>query len=244
MARNYQQEATDNHERRYEYDFDKLLRDYMLRSFEPYLPQGPVLEMGCYKGEFTELLASRCPDLTVMEAAENLIDHTRKRVGAQVKFIHSRFEDARPETAYKAIFLMHTLEHLDDPVSVLKRVNNWLADDGILFLVVPNAYAPSRQIAVKMGLIEHPEAVTQGEYEHGHRITYSLATLERDARAAGLTIRDKGGVFFKPFANFQFDKLMQTDIISQAYLDGCYELGKTYPDLCASIYLLCGKGGQ
>ena len=29
---------------------------------------------------------------------------------------------------------------------------------------------------------------------------------------------------------------------SQAYLDGCYALGMQYPDLCASIYLLCGKG--
>ena len=35
---------------------------------------------------------------------------------------------------------------------------------------------------------------------------------------------------------------MGGDVISQAYLDGCYELGKEYPDLCASIYLVCGRG--
>lgn len=242
MARNYQQEAVDSSERLYQYDFDKLLRDYMMRTFAPMLPKGKVLEMGCYIGEFTEILTKHCADLTVIEAAENLIAETKARVSGKVKFIHSTFEDAQLDGQYDAIFLMHTLEHLDHPVEVLKKVNQWLTNDGTLFLVVPNAFAPSRQIAVKMGLIEHPEAVTKGEREHGHRITYSFETLERDAKAAGLNIADRGGVFFKPFANFQFDKLMKTDIITTEYLDGCYELGKEYPDLCASIYLICKKG--
>jgi len=35
---------------------------------------------------------------------------------------------------------------------------------------------------------------------HGH--------LEREVRGAGLRIVQSGGVFFKPLANFQFDKLM------------------------------------
>jgi hypothetical protein len=126
---------------------------------------------------------------------------------------------------------------------VLRKVDGWLSERGLLFLVVPNANAPSRQIAVKMGLIAHNSAVTDGEARHGHRRTYTFDTLEHDARAAGLRVAHRGGVFFKPFANYQFDKLMKTDIIDQGYLDGCYELGMQYPDLCASIYLLCGKGG-
>lgn len=242
MTRNYEKEHQDSTERQYAYDFDNVLRGYMMRSFAPFLPKGKALEMGCYMGEFTEILAKHYPDLTVIEAAEDLLKSTKKRVAGNVQFIHSTFEDAKPNAPYDAIFLMHTLEHLDHPVEVLKKVNSWLAKDGRLFLVVPNANAPSRQIAVKMGLISHNSAVTKGEHEHGHRITYSLDTLERDARAGGLEILHRGGVFFKPFANFQFDKLMKTDIINPAYLDGCYELGMQYPDLCASIYLLCGKG--
>ncbi len=47
--------------------------------------------------------------------------------------------------------MTHVLEHLDDPVKVLKRVKDeWLSDNGKFFLVCPNANAPSRQIAVKM----------------------------------------------------------------------------------------------
>ena len=106
----------------------------------------------------------------------------------------------------------------------------------------PNANAPSRQIAVKMGLIKHNSAVTPAEAEHGHRITYSLDTLERDAVSAGLKVVYRSGIFFKALANFQWDRLLQTDIISKEYLEGCYQLGQNYPDLCSSIFLMCEKG--
>ena len=139
--------------------------------------------------------------------------------------------------------MTHVLEHLDHPVEVLKRINDeWLSDSGRFFLVCPNANAPSRQIAVKMGLISHNSAVTPAEKDHGHRITYSLDTLERDATAAGLKVIHRSGIFFKALANFQWDRLLQTDIITPEYLEGCYQLGQQYPDLCSSIFLVCEKG--
>jgi hypothetical protein len=90
-----------------------------------------------------------------------------------------------------------------------------------------------------MGLISHNAAVTPAEREHGHRITYSLDTLERDARAAGLAVVHRSGIFFKALANVQWDRLLATDIISPEYLEGCYRLGQVYPDLCSSIFLVC-----
>jgi 2-polyprenyl-3-methyl-5-hydroxy-6-metoxy-1,4-benzoquinol methylase len=245
--RDYVDESKDLAAHRYAYDFDFLMHGYMMRSFAPFMRAGSALEMGCYKGDFTCLLAERVNDLTVIEAAENLIRTSRARVpttkgGRPVTYHHSTFEAVTLNRTFDNIFLMHTLEHLDEPIGVLARVKNWLGAQGYLFLVVPNANAPSRQIAVKMGLISHNAAVTPAEREHGHRCTYTFDSLERDAKAAGLTIHYRSGIFFKPFANFQFDKLMKTDIISPAYLEGCYQLGQQYPDLCASIFLLCGLG--
>ena len=85
-------------------------------------------------------------------------------------------------------------------------------------------------------------AVTPAEAEHGHRCTYSLDTLERDASQAGLRVLHRSGIFFKALANFQWDKLLKTDIVSPEYIEGCYMLGQQYPDLCASIFLLCESG--
>ncbi len=92
-----------------------------------------------------------------------------------------------------------------------------------------------------MGLISHNAAVTLAEAEHGHRRTYSLDTLERDAVTAGLKVVYRTGIFFKALANFQWDRLLLTDIVSKEYLEGCYKLGHQYPDLCSSIFLLCEK---
>jgi 2-polyprenyl-3-methyl-5-hydroxy-6-metoxy-1,4-benzoquinol methylase len=246
-TRDYVKESKDVPTHQYAYGFDYLMHNYMLRSFEPFLRPGSALEMGCYEGDFTRILADRFDDLSVIEAADNLVAKAKERVphgrnGDPVHFYHSTFETVDFKRKFDNIFLMHTLEHLDDPVGVLVRVREWLTDSGFLFLVVPNANAPSRQIAVKMGLISHNAAVTPAEREHGHRCTYSLDTLERDAKAAGLSVHQRAGIFFKAFANFQFDKLMKTDIINKDYLEGCYQLGMQYPDLCASIFLLCGKG--
>ena len=66
--------------------------------------------------------------------------------------------------------------------------------------------------------------------------------LERDAVAAGLRVVHRSGIFFKALANFQWDRLLQTDIVSKQYLEGCYQLGQQYPDLCSSIFLMCERG--
>jgi hypothetical protein len=55
-------------------------------------------------------------------------------------------------------------------------------------------------------------------------------------------VSQRSGIFFKALANFQWDRLLNTDIISDEYLDGCYKLGQQYPDLCSSIFLMCERG--
>ena len=241
-SRDYNQEHRDTADKKYFYDFDATIRHYMMRTFEPLLVPGKALELGCYKGDFTAILSERLPDLTVVEASDELIEHTRERLQHKPKFIHSTFETLKLAEPYDSIFLVHTLEHLDHPVEVLTAINGWLSEGGRLFLATPNANAASRQIAVKMGLITHNSAVTESELTHGHRCTYALDTLERDARAAGLRVVQRGGVIFKPLANFQFDAALAAGTIDQAYIEGCYQLGMVYPDLCASIYLVCEKG--
>jgi len=227
--------------RKYQYNFDGVVRRYMMKALAPHFRPGKALELGCYTGEVTELIAGVYTDLTVVEASNELVDVARRRLGGRATFITSTFEAASLDGGYDAIFLVHTLEHVDDAVAVLGKIRGWLSEDGRLFVVVPNAHAPSRLIAVHMGLVESPEAVTEAERAHGHRRTYTLQTLERDAVAAGLSVVDRGGVFFKALANYQFDRLLDGDVISQGYLDGCYELGRQYPDLCASIYVVCGR---
>jgi len=240
MARDYNLEYQDN-TRKYAYNFDYILRDYMMQSFLPFLVKGKALELGCYKGEFTKTIAKHFSDVTVVEASDELISCCKPMLG-DVNFIHSTFEAVELAPVYDSIFLMHTLEHLDDPRLVLSRINCWLSEAGRLFLVVPNANAPSRQIAVKMGLIPYNSAVIESERLHGHRKTYSLDTLEHEALSGGLRVIHRGGIFFKPLAGSQFDDALAANVISKEYLEGCYKLGMIYPDLCSSVFVVCERG--
>lgn len=242
--RDYNIEIADSSERKYAYSFDfDVMHPYMIRSFEPFFRHGSLLELGSFKGDFTSRFLQHFSDVTCVEASTVAIEHANEKLGGRVRFVNSMFEKVSLPKRYENIVLTHVLEHLDDPVLVLKRINEeWLAESGRFFLVCPNANAPSRQIAVKMGLISHNAAVTPAEAEHGHRCTYTLDTLERDAVAAGLKVVHRSGIFFKALANFQWDRLLQTDIISKEYLEGCYKLGQQYPDLCSSIFLMCERG--
>ena len=244
--RDYDAEILDTADHQYAYGFDfDVMHPYMIRSFQPFFRPGSLLELGSFKGDFTRRFREHFDDITCVEASNDALATARARLGDGINFVHSRFETVELPRRYDNIVLTHVLEHLDDPVSVLRRINEeWLAEGGRFFLVCPNANAPSRQIAVKMGLIAHNAAVTPAEDEHGHRITYSLDTLERDATAAGLKVVHRSGIFFKALANFQWDRLLKTDIITKEYLEGCYQLGQVYPDLCSSIFLMCESGTQ
>ena len=239
--RDYNKELYDIENRKYAYNFDfDIMHYFMIKSFEPFFQKNNVLELGCYQGAFTKRLITYFDDITCIEASDEASKIAKDKLGPNVLVINSLFENTKLDKKYDNIILTHVLEHLDAPVELLKKIKNeWLSENGRLFIVCPNANAPSRQIAVHMSLISHNSAVTEGEKIHGHRVTYSLDTLERDIRQSGLSIFHYSGIFFKALANFQWDKLLLTDIISKEYLEGCYQLGKKYPDLCSSIFFVC-----
>ena len=241
--RDYNKELKDTSDHKYAYNFDfDVIHHYMIESFKHHFVKGNCLELGSFKGDFTKRLIPYFNNITCVEASDEAIKVSKQNLKGNITYFNSLFETVSLPEKYDNIILTHVLEHIDDPVGLLARIKNeWLSENGKLFLVCPNANAPSRQIAVKMGLITHNSAITPAEAEHGHRITYTLDTLERDAKAGGLNVTYRSGIFFKALANFQWDQLLNTDIISKEYLDGCFQLGQQYPDLCSSIMLVCKK---
>ena len=241
--RNYNKEFKDTNDHKYAYNFDfDVMHHYMIECLKHHFLQGSCLELGSFKGDFTKRLIPYFTDITCVEASDEAIKIAKQNLDNNITYINSIFEETYLTKKYDNIILTHVLEHIDNPISLLSKIKNeWLSDNGKLFLVCPNANAPSRQIAVKMGLITHNTAITPAEKEHGHRITYTLDTLERDVKSSGLNVIYRSGIFFKALANFQWDQILNTNIISKEYLDGCYQLGQQYPDLCSSIVLICKK---
>ena len=70
-ARDFNREYQDG-ARKYAYDFDTVVRRYMMQALAPHFVPGRALELGCYRGEVTELIAGVYTDLTVVEASSDL----------------------------------------------------------------------------------------------------------------------------------------------------------------------------
>jgi 2-polyprenyl-3-methyl-5-hydroxy-6-metoxy-1,4-benzoquinol methylase len=221
--------------------FDAAMRGYMMRTFEPWFADGPCLQVGCAHGDQTSLLAERFSDLTVLEPVPQFLDQTRDRVGDRAVFVQALVETYLTDRRFETIVFSHVLEHVLDPAASLAKLASLLTPTGRLFVIVPNAEAPSRRIAVKMGVLQHLEALSQDDIAAGHRRVYRLDTLCRDALAAGLQIEHSGGIFYKPLANFQFNALMGGPLIGEAFMEGCFQLGREHPTSCASIFVVAGR---
>jgi SAM-dependent methyltransferase len=221
---------------------DQLIKKLAMRTFTQYIHPGKrALEFGCCDGFMTGLIYNCVGQLTVVDGSQTFLEMAKKRVPSNVNFIHSLFEDFTSEHKFDYIFATYVLEHVIDPVGFLSLAGHLLADDGLLFLVVPNARALSRQLARHMDLIVDLFALTPNDVNHGHRRVYDRVLLDRDVQAAGLNQISQGGLLLKLLADFQMDKLIETGILAEPQLEGLYKMGLEYPDLAGSLFSVCRK---
>ncbi len=239
--RNYTIESTDNSNRSYRYSVDALVRQYYLErmnSLDLLNYEEPCLEVGSHDGSMTAQLLGYFKEIEVIEPVIDFHEKLREEFGTRI-LVHSGVtSDFEFIGKFKSIFLVHVLEHMDDPVRELNRLGSWLSPGGSLFVLVPNADALSRQIAMKMGLMKDVQDVLPGEKMQGHVRTYNKEMLLNHVESAGLVVSHAGGILRKPLANFQLDSAIQNGIITLEYLEALNELSKSYSADSSSIYIV------
>lgn len=94
-----------------------------------------VLEIGCGTGEFLAFLESKGIKVTGVEFADSA-----QRVKFKGRLYVSRMEDLEiPSVSFDAVLLLNVIEHLADPVEVLKKISKMLTPEGVLLLRHPNS---------------------------------------------------------------------------------------------------------
>ena len=160
-----------------------------------------VLELGYGEGNFTKELVRNDYHLTLVEGSLSLIEKAKKKYGGAVQCRHSLFEKYQPDKPFDRIVATHVLEHVKDPVLLLKRMKSWLTHDGKIIIIVPNKESIHRRLAVMMGMQPALDTLSPRDKFVGHQRVYSLGTLGRDIRRAGLRIVDSTGFFLKVLPN-------------------------------------------
>lgn len=215
-------------------DFDRRLVGFRFRSMLPYVTGSNILELGSGDGVMTALLADQFAKVTVIEGSKHLLDVIPDR--PNLSKVHTLFEEFRPEQPFDAIIMEHVLEHVEDPVGILRMATPWLAPDGVIVVGVPNAHSFHRLAAVKMGLLGDIHELNARDHEVGHRRVYDWSSLRADIEASGLQVAHMDGVFFKPLSNGQIDQHWTDQMI-----EGFYELGKDFPENAAEITAICRR---
>lgn len=166
--------------------------------------KGPkVLEMGCGDGDWTPKMIELFGHSYVVDASKTLLANVcEANPGAVTPFL-SLFEEFEPPGGmrFNTVVATHVLEHVDDPIKVLKKAKTWLAADGSVLIMVPNATSIHRQLAVLMGIQKTVYDFSPRDLEVGHQRVYDLPHLRSDISAAGLEITFERGLFLKVLPN-------------------------------------------
>lgn len=151
------------------------------------------------------------------------------------------FEEINENKKYDYIFANYIFEHVNNPDEIVNVVYNSLKANGLLFVTVPNAKSLYRQMSVSMGLLNSIYELTENDINHGHRRVYCLDSICELFNKSKFDILDKGGTFVKQFADFQLEMMIKNNIVNEECLKAMQMMGKKYPDISGSVYLVLKK---
>ncbi len=152
--------------------------------------KGCVLDIGASTGTMLDIFKKEGFETWGVEPSESA--KIAKEKGH--KILKEYFEDAKlSSNCFDVVIMNHTLEHLEDPDLILKKINKILKKDGVLLIDVPNAGGIASKILGKRWPYRLPE-------EHKHQFTKK--TLTGIFKKAGFNIihfESRSGIF--EFAN-------------------------------------------
>jgi len=131
-------------------DFEARFRNIFLKRIQIiekfFAEPGKVLEIGCSVGILLSILKEKGWEVWGVEPSKSAKTARKK----EIKVINKIFEKASlPKGYFDLIILNHTLEHLENPLDILKKARTLLKKGGKIFVDVPNFGSLSSRILGK-----------------------------------------------------------------------------------------------
>lgn len=190
----------------------KIVSCALMHSLEPRLQRYVIIEGS---GEFIREFKANVP------------------VPPHVSIVHSLFEEFETGERFDAIEMGFVLEHVDDPMAVLKQFSGFLRPGGTIFIAVPNARSLHRLIGHRSGMLEDLYLLNQYDLRLGHKRYFDEKSLRELVSSSGLKIIAAEGIFLKPFSTAQ----MQSLNLSPEVIESLCAIGAEYPGISNALYI-------
>lgn len=176
--------------------------------------------------------SDRCARHVVLEGSPAVIQNFKlKFPDNRSEVIETYFEEFDTKERFDLIVMGFILEHVDDPLVILKRFRKFLTPTGKLFVAVPNAEVMNRRLGHLAGMLPDMEALSENDLLLGHQRYFTVSSLTKLVSDAGYKIEKLEGIYLKPLATSQILALNLADNIIQALC----EIGIDYPELSCGM---------
>ncbi|MBP9762025.1 class I SAM-dependent methyltransferase [Patescibacteria group bacterium] len=184
--------------------------------YEPHV-RGRVLNVGLGYGAWDERLNRDSKlQVTGLDIQPELVTRFAGKYSG-INYICADVLMYETHERFDTIVASHLLEHMEDPVALLRRFASWLKPSGRVIVIVPNANSMHRIIGKEMGLLTEVTDLTEADHKIGHRRVYTRDLLEQDIRTAWFNGAVRN-LTFKALSNGQLAKLPRN------YVDACCRL--------------------
>ncbi|QBF24581.1 class I SAM-dependent methyltransferase [Pseudomonas tructae] len=217
------------------YDFDNeiLLTWYPQRVLHHAGAARSLLELGLGHGYTTDIFSRRFERHVVLEGSPAVIDNFHsKHPECRAQIIETWFEKFSTDERFDVIVMGFILEHVDDPLVILRRFREFLAPGGRMFIAVPNAEVLNRRLGQLAGLLDDVTTLSENDHLLGHQRFYTVATLSDDVAQAGCRVDRLEGIYLKPFTTRQILSLQ----LDRQVIEGLCTIGVDYPELSCGLF--------
>ncbi len=124
-----------------------------------------VVDMACGEGYGTEVLARRASSVIGVDANPEAYEHANAKYGSErISIVRDLIETYRPDQQVDVVSFLQTIEHVQDPVAVLRHFASLLTPGGQVFVSTPNLLTLAPEGAEKSGNPWHVKEYRPSEF--------------------------------------------------------------------------------
>jgi 2-polyprenyl-3-methyl-5-hydroxy-6-metoxy-1,4-benzoquinol methylase len=163
-----------------------------------------------------------------------------KKKDKNIECYHALIEDViedLKEISFDFIIISSLLHELKNNLEILKKITHLCHKETIVHINVPNKKSLHRILAYRSGIIPSLDERSDTQIRLQQNEFFDLRELNEFIEKAGLTSKEEGTYFVKPFTHDQMSNLLENGVIDRVILDGFYGLATDFPENGSEIYV-------